>query len=76
MKEEVLKKLVSMICNDYIDTLLVGIEEHEKDFPYMVACTNFISELNSKNILVEFNDIFIDTVLDKIYRETSNYLAR
>lgn len=76
MKEEVMKKMIYMICEDYIDTLIVGIEEYEKDFPYTIACANLISELKSKNIKVEFNDIFIDIVRDKIYRETTNYLAR
>lgn len=76
MKELVLRKVIEMICDDYIDTLLVGIEEYEKDFPYTVACANFISELKEKNIIVEFNDVFIDTIRDRIYRETSNYLAR
>lgn len=76
MKELVLRKVIEMVCDDYIDTLLVGIEEYEKDFPYTLACVNFISELREKNIIVEFNSIFIDTVLDRVYRETSNYLAR
>lgn len=30
MKEVVLKKVIEMVCNDYVDTLLVGIEEYEK----------------------------------------------
>lgn len=76
MKELVLRKVIEMVCDDYIDTLLVGIEEYEKYFPYTIACANFISELKEKNIIVEFNDVFIDTVRDRIYRETSNYLAR
>lgn len=76
MKELVLRKVIEMVCDDYIDTLLVGIEEYEKDFPYTLACANFIRELKEKNIIVEFNDVFIDTVRDRIYRETSNYLAR
>lgn len=75
MNELVLRKIISMICDDYIDTLIVGIEENEKAFPYTIACSNFIIELKNKNIMVEFNDIFIDKVRDKIYRETSNYLA-
>ena len=76
MKEEVMKKLVSMVCEDYVDTLIVGIEEYETDFPYIIACSNLISELKSKNIIVEFNDVFIDKVRDRIYRETTNYLVR
>lgn len=76
MKDEALKKIIAMICDDYIDVLLVGVEEYSKDFPYTLACANFMGELKEKNIIVEFNDVFIDTVRDRIYRETSNYLAR
>ncbi len=76
MREDIMRKLITMICDDYIEALLTGIEEYEQDFPYTIACTNYISELKEKNIIVEFNDVFIDTVRDRIYRETSNYLAR
>lgn len=76
MNKIVLRELITTICDDYIDTLLVGIEEYEKDSPYTIACTNFIAELKSKNITVNFNDAFIDKIRDKFYRETSNYLAR
>lgn len=73
MKELVLRKVVEMVCDDYIDTLLVGIEEYEKDFPYTLACANFISELKEKNIIIEFNDVFIDTVRDRIYSGEVDY---
>lgn len=76
MKEEMLKKVIEMVCDDYIDTLLVGVEEYSKDFPYTIACANFIAELKEKNIIVQFNAVFIDIVRDRIYRETSNYLSR
>ncbi len=76
MKEEIIKKVITMVCEDYVDALIVGIDEYEKDFPYTIACANFISELKSKNIIIEFNDVFIDKVRDRIYRETSNYLVR
>ncbi len=76
MKEEALKNIIKMVCKDYIDTLLVGIEEYENEFAYTIACANFIGELKEKNIVVEFNDVFIDKVRDKIYKETSNYLVR
>lgn len=76
MREDIMRKLITMICDDYIEALLTGVEEYEQDFPYTIACTNYISELKEKNIIVGFNDVFIDTVRDRIYRETSNYLAR
>lgn len=49
MKDEVLRKIIDFVCDGYIDALLTGIEEYEKDFPYTIACANFISELKRKN---------------------------
>ena len=76
MKEEALRKIVSSICDDYIDTLITDIEENEKDFPYTIACANFISELKAKNIIVNLYTTFDMQIVEMIYRETSNYLAR
>lgn len=76
MKENVLRKLIESICDGYVDTLITGIEEYEKNFPYTIACANFIYELKQKNILVDFNIIFDDSIVDMVFRETSNYLAR
>lgn len=58
------------------DTLITGIDEYEKNFPYTIACANFIYELKQTNILVDFNIIFDDSIIDMVFRETSNYLAR
>lgn len=76
MREEILRKIITLISEDYIETLLTGIEEYEKDFPYTIACANFMSELKSKNIIVDFYKTFDVSIRDMIYRETSNYLAR
>lgn len=76
MKEEILRKLITLISEDYIETILTGIEEYEKDFPYTIACANFMSELKDKNIIVDFYTTFEDRIRDMVYRETSNYLAR
>lgn len=76
MKEAILRKLIESICDDYVDTLMTGIEEYEKNFPYTIACANFIYELKQKNILVDFNIIFDDSIVDMVLRKTCNYLAR
>ena len=76
MKEKIMRLLIGSVCDDYIDTLLVGIEEYSSELPYTIACVNFICELKSKNINVDFNDIFIDIVRDKVYSETCNYLVK
>jgi len=76
MREKVLKEFIEMICKDYINVLLVGVEEYEKDFPYMIAYVNFMGELKNKNIYMEINDIFTDKFMDKVYVETARYIGR
>lgn len=75
MKEEIKKDLVRLICNDYIDLILVGIEEYSKYFPYTICCCNFLSDLKKRNITTELNAIFIDKFIDKVYKEFSNYIG-
>ena len=75
-KEEALKSVINKVCNGYVDTLLDGIEDYPKDFPYTLAVANFIGELKEKNIVVNFNTTFEDYIIDMVFRETSNYLAR
>jgi len=43
--KEALLKVVSIISENYIYTLMTGIEECPKDFPYTIAVANFIAEL-------------------------------
>lgn len=76
MKEEILRQIIVEVCDGFVDALLTGIKEYEKDFPYTIACANFISELKSKNILVNFCSIFDSDIVDMVFREASNYLAR
>ena len=77
MKEQALRKIVSMVCDGYVDTIMTAIEEDNvKSFPITIACANFIAELKSKNIIVELVGTFEDTIIDRIFREVSNYLAR
>lgn len=76
MERFALRKVITSVCDDYIDTLLTGVEENESDFPYTIACSNFIDELRKKNIIVDLYSTFDCKILDMIYRETSNYLAR
>lgn len=76
MERFALRKVITSVCDDYIDTLLTGVEENENDFPYTIACSNFIDELRKKNIIVDLYSTFDCKILDMIYRETSNYLAR
>lgn len=77
MKENELRKIVSMVCDGYVDTIMDTIEEDNiKGFPITIAVWHFIVELKEKNIIVDINDTFDDLIIDKIFREMSNYLAR
>lgn len=73
---ETLRKILTIVCDNYIDTILTGIEENEKDFPYTIAVANFINELKEKNIIINFYEQIDDSIIDMINRETCNYLAR
>ena len=74
--KETLRKVVSLVSENFIDTLMTGIEECPKDFPYTIAVANFIAELKSKNIIVNLFNSFECSIVDMVFRETSNYLGR
>lgn len=77
MKETQLRKLVEEICNDYTETIMDAIlEDNVKGFPITKAVWHFMCELKENNIVMELNDVFIDLIIDRLYREISNYLAR
>lgn len=49
MKEEILRKILSMVCDGYVDTIMTAIEENNiEDFPITIACSNFLAELRKK----------------------------
>ena len=74
--KEALLKVVSLVSENFVDSLMTGIEEYPKDFPYTIAVANFIAELKIKNIIVSLYGTFEDRIIDMIFRETSNYLSR
>ena len=77
MKEEILRKIVTMVCDGYVDTIITAIEENNvDDFHITIACSNFLAELREKNIKLELVGTFEDSIFDRIFREFSNYLAR
>ena len=76
-RENELRKIVRSVCDGYTDTIMDAIlEENVKVFPITKAVWHFMCELKENNIVMELNDIFIDVLLDRLYREISNYLAR
>ena len=75
MQEATIKEVITMICNDYVDLLIVGLEEHKELFPNTISCINLISELKKSKNLIVLNDVFIDKFIDKIYQECSRYIG-
>lgn len=76
MKEQELRKIVEFVCNGYVDKIMENIEDNKREIPYAIACANYITELKENNIIVGLNDVFIDIVIDRIFREFSNYIGR
>lgn len=77
MKEKELYKILSMVCDGYVDTIMDAIKEDNIDgFPITIAMWHFMVELKEHNIVMDINDIFVDILIDRLYREISNYLAR
>lgn len=77
MNEAIMRKILNVVCEAHVDCILTAIEENQtKDFPFTIACANFMAELKEKNIIVELVGTFEDTIIDRIFREVSNYLAR
>lgn len=76
-RENELRKIVRSVCDGYTNTIMDAIlEENVKVFLITKAVWHFMCELKENNIVMELNDIFIDVLLDRLYREISNYLAR
>ena len=74
--KEALLKVVSLVSENFVDSLMTGIEEYPKDFPYTIAVANFIAELKSKNIIVSLYNSVESNIVDMVFRETGNYLGR
>lgn len=59
MKEEILKVVARQICEDLSEAIIVGVKEYEEDFPYTIACVNFISELKENGVKVNLRVLLI-----------------
>ncbi len=77
MKENELRKIISMVCDGYTDSVIAAIEEDSiKYFPITIAVWHFIVELREKNIIYDACNVFDDRIIDRIYREIGNYIGR
>ena len=79
MKEVELRKILSMVCEGYIDSIMVDVSEDKninKKLPFTMACVNFICELKNLNIIVDLHTTFDNNIIDKINREISDYIYK
>ena len=74
MNEEILKELLSMVCNVYFDTIFTAIDEEPTKFPITIACVCLLSEFNSNSLYLRFDDVFTDSIMDKVFDEIKSYL--
>ncbi len=75
MREDISKMIISDIFMDFKDILLVGLEENKEQFPYCVACIDFIYELREQGIITTLNS-FSEVIRNEIYKECKKYLVR
>lgn len=46
MKEEISKNIIKQLCNDFVDTICVDLEEYPDEIPYTLACINSLKQEN------------------------------
>lgn len=75
MKEQVTKIVVSSLCKDFEDALICGIEEEPNKFRFTIACIEFITSLREQSVFADLK-FFDERIIEKMYREISNYLDK
>ncbi|MGN1342816.1 MAG: hypothetical protein ACI4VL_06490 [Bacilli bacterium] len=75
MKEDVAKNIFTNICSDFKDVLLVGIEENKEQFPFSIACIDFIYSLKEQGINASLS-YFSENIRCELYEECKRYLVR
>lgn len=77
MKEEISKNIIKQLCNDFVDTICVGLEEYPDEFSCTLVCINFVYELKVKGIYLNFKIISdCSNILESMYNESTKYLVR
>jgi hypothetical protein len=77
MKEKVTKSIIRSLCDDFANSILVGLEENPQDFPFTISSINFIYELKEQGIYFNLKQLSsCYEILDNMYDELAKYLAR
>lgn len=77
MREQILRNTIRRLCDDFADSIIIGVKESEEKFPFTVACINFMCELKENGKRVNLNLLAgCPEIFDSMYRELINYLIR
>ena len=77
MKEKVTKSIIRSLCDDFANSILVGLEESPQDFPFTISSINFVYELKEQGIYFNLKQLSsCYEILDNMYDELAKYLAR
>lgn len=73
-KTKSIEKIIEYVCDGFDSALITGIDELPEEFPYTVACAEYIDKLSESNIKKGFGDSFTEDIIDNVIREMANYL--
>lgn len=75
MREDVIKTLVTYLCRDIEDFVLLGLEENKELFPLFNACADYICGLKEMGIDATITH-FSDQIQCALFNEIKRYLVR
>lgn len=74
MKRELIRTIIDTIVNDFGNILVEELSDNSENYPYTNACIDFIADLQTKGITINF-DAFDQEILDQVYRELVSILT-
>lgn len=74
MKNEVKQEIAKEIADTYYNVLLDGFEEQPHKFVITLLIIEFIEKFRKRNVKLEIEDIFTDTIINLMYSETNKYI--
>jgi hypothetical protein len=74
MREQVVIDTITKLCENYVDTIITGLEEDRSNFVHTRAIIDLMTSLKENHIYMGMNDIFTEPFLEKMDIEISEYL--
>lgn len=75
MKTELNSQIIHELCLDFVDYLEDSILENYEDFPFTIACSHFLNELQEYGLDFGLNS-FDQNIIKRVYQEFENYLKK